>query len=131
MLDKPGTLLVVRKIIRKNHTVLDTNKLNHGIFGVFEVDETKGGQINESGMWRGGYHGVDLPYGTPVILLGIKNQKDSWTGKKNLVRVYLLYGDTYIVGCMSQNQLNKWFCRADVWKKHYAGKSLESLSKQM
>lgn len=115
----------MRKIIRKNRTsFIDSHP--HGIFGVFEIDETKGGQTPRNFTFA---DRVDLPYGTPVMLLSIEKLPQTWTGKKNMCRVRLLYGETYIVGQMSHMQLNKWFCRADVWKKHYAGKSPESLQK--
>jgi len=66
---------------------------------------------------------VDIPWGSPLILLSYERMKNS---KRYMMRI--LYDNLYLVGEVSDKQANNWFCFIKKWKSDYAHK-LEKMNK--
>ncbi len=110
--NKPGTLLVVRKkvAVRKGDTLEPPMS---GIHDVFEVDHSM--YPDRPRVY--GY--IYLPYGTPVLLRELTAAPGTGFSRKNRTCIRLLYGEQYLVGHLSRDQIRKWFTFPDVWNKYY------------
>jgi len=117
MINKPGTLLIVRKETksRREGRWAPYYGQANGIRGVFAIDpEAYPDKYNDDKSYWPEW--TDLPFGCAVMLLGMVPVEGSRTGRKNLMKMRLLYGETYLVGELSKNQINKWFTYPNVWK---------------
>ena len=125
MINKPGTLLVVRRLQRYPKDKWSGSPKN-GIFGVFRLDEGEPptGEVKSPGyandrFWISPV--VDLPLGAVVMLLSLEKESLS-PSEQRLVRfpnkmcIRVLYGEKRLVGYLSNNQINKWFTFPHVWK---------------
>lgn len=122
MINKPGTLLVVRKHSRKKKNRFLGSEFN-GIEFVFFEDKLA--KNNDDAFYYPTSY-VSLPYGATVMLLSIeKVEKARFHGEHNRRRVTVLFGEKKLVGSMSENQLNKWFTFPRVWEKYYKNKPKE------
>lgn len=123
MINKPGTLLVVRKHIKGKATKRRLHmRGKNGIIGVFHLEPSGVARDNykHPGKNPMRYDPVDLPYGAAVVLLDLLD----WPSRrsKNMKLMRLLYGEKHIVGHISSHQCDKWFTFPRNWNKYYAKK---------
>jgi len=120
VINKPGTLLIVRKKDRGIRPLPTgpTIDWNSGISNVFRLKIEK---PLISNIWWVPF--VDLPYGACVLLLSLKTAEHHAAGgenkNKNMKTMEILYNEQTLVGTLSSNQCNKWFTYPGTWKKHY------------
>lgn len=126
MINKPGTLLVVRKRIHKKRpSGISRYSQGDGIHGIFGT-ERKVHTTDYRGRDQSYqiFDTVDLKYGEAVMLLDL--EPSPVYRCKNRIKMYILRGDKKLYGYLSKSQINKWFTFPNVWKKYHAEENVEN-----
>ena len=93
-----------------------------GIKNLFYKDPKKYGsdEIENGTPWRYSPQAyVDLPWGSPVIMLSYESNPGSRSKRQHIMRI--LFDNKYLVGELSDKQANAWFCYPKTFKKRYNG----------
>jgi len=135
MLNKPGTLLVVRRYNKKypQGGWGDTDGIPSHVFWKIRPSDidTPRNQRQESAFYRrqplqqqpSPPVSPPLPYGTVVMLISFLPARNPDFGA-SFRRMVLLHGTDYLEGHLSNSQANKWFTYAPIWNKHYKNRKI-------